>query len=329
MKECGKNPAPLNNHKLSHTVEMMSIHFEAEKASGQAFSRCVDKPKATGLRWVNTGLKGKRQLDRQPATDTAPALIEYSHISVVRRAKKLLNDVNLRIDQGEHVAILGPNGAGKSTLIRTITREIYPVADANHSCLRILGDEQWDVFELRSRLGIVNAELPRRGLRELSCFDFVLSAFFASLGIWPGQEISEGMKQKVREVLDFLEIGKLARNDIEQISTGEARKIMIGRALVHDPPALLLDEPTASLDPGATHEVRSILRKLARKGKSLVMVTQNLADILPEIERLIMLKDGEIFRDGKKRELLTEPTLSELFGVELSLLRRDGYYCCF
>jgi iron complex transport system ATP-binding protein len=258
-----------------------------------------------------------------------PPLIEYRNINVVRDGKSVLADINLTIRRGEHVAILGPNGAGKSTLIKTITREFYPIAGVPDSFMRILGEEFWDVFELRNCLGIVSGELPRSAIRDLSCFDFILSGFFGSLGIWPDQHPTAKMTRKVENILEFLEIGQIGASDIGRISTGEARKIMIGRCLVHDPPTLLLDEPTSSLDPRATREVRDILRKLAREGKSLVMITQDLSDIIPEIDRVIMLKGGRIFRDNAKARLLTSRNLSDLFCIDLHLLRRDGYYYCY
>ena len=256
-------------------------------------------------------------------------LIEYRSVNVVRDGRNLLEDINLKINCGEHAAILGPNGAGKTSLIRTITREYYPAAGNQPSCVRIMGEESWDVFELRNHLGIVGGEAPKSNLRDLSCSDFILSGFFGSLGTWPDQEITAAMKRKVENILRLLEICELDDRNLDQVSTGESRRVMIGRALVHDPPTLLLDEPTISLDPRATRDLREILRKLVRKGKSLVMITQNLSDILPEIDRIIMMKNGRIFKDGSKANLVTPANLADLFGVRLQLLERDGYYYCF
>jgi iron complex transport system ATP-binding protein len=256
-------------------------------------------------------------------------LIEYKNVNVVRDGRHLLEDINLKIGCGEHVAILGPNGAGKSSLIKTISREYYPTAGIQDSFVRILGENLWDIFELRNHLGIVYGDMPKSYLRDVTCFDFVLSGFFGSLGTWPDQQVTAKMKTKVRNILGLLEVKQLAERSLDQISTGESRKIMIGRCLVHDPPTLLLDEPTASLDPKATRDVRSTLSKLANKGKSLIMITQNLSDILPEIDRVIMIKGGRIFKDGPKGKLVTAQNLSALFGLRLRLMKRDGYYYCF
>jgi iron complex transport system ATP-binding protein len=110
------------------------------------------------------------------------------------------------------------------------------------------------------------------------------------------------------------------------MSSGEARRVLIARALVHNPKALLLDEPTTSLDLFAQHELREILRQLAISGIGMILVTHHLSDIIPEIERVVLLREGRVIADGPKQELLTETTLSGLFGIPVSLARRDGYY---
>jgi iron complex transport system ATP-binding protein len=101
---------------------------------------------------------------------------------------------------------------------------------------------------------------------------------------------------------------------------------MIGRALVHAPRALLLDEPSTSLDLFAQHELRALLRKLAQTGTGILLVTHHLSDIIPEIERVILMKQGAIFGDGPKPAMLTEERLGALFGLPVTLEQRDGYY---
>ena len=110
------------------------------------------------------------------------------------------------------------------------------------------------------------------------------------------------------------------------MSSGEQRRALIGRALVHDPEALILDEPTNSLDPGAVREFRGVLRKLARTGRSLILVTHHITDLIPEIERVILLKNGRIAADGPKARVLTSAAMSKLFGAKLKVTQRRGYY---
>lgn len=255
-----------------------------------------------------------------------PPLIEYHNVKISRGRRVVLDGINLAIALGENVAIIGPNGAGKSSLIKTINREFYPYASNNGSYLRILGKERWDVFELRSLLGIVAADLLFGSTRRLNCREVILSGFFSSIGIWPHQQITAAMERRVDEIMRLLKIAHLDGRNVAEISTGEQRRVLIGRALVHKPKALLLDEPSSSLDLGAAHQLRQILRSIAQSGTGIIVVTHNLTDIIPEIKRVILLKDGNIFADGVKDDVLTADALSRLFGGSFELRRRDGYY---
>lgn len=246
-------------------------------------------------------------------------------ISVTRGGRVVLHELDLRIGVGEHIAILGPNGCGKSTLIKTITRECYPLLRPE-SAMTILGQEQWDIFELRSVLGIVSNDLMAACTRALSGRDVVLSGFFSSVGIWPHHQVTPAMREKTEGVLAQLEASHLAGRLVNEMSSGEAQRVLIGRALVHDPQALLLDEPSASLDVFAQHELRRILRELARSGIGIILVTHHLADIIPEVERVVLMRQGRLVADGPKDEVLTAANLGRLFGLPVRLARRDGYY---
>jgi iron complex transport system ATP-binding protein len=236
-----------------------------------------------------------------------------------------LRNINLTIGAAEHVAILGPNGCGKSTLIKTITRECYPVAQPD-STVTILGERVWNVVNLRSMLGIVSNDLMTQCTREITGFEMVLSGFFSSIGIWPNHHVTQKQRRKANDVLRFLEAAHLANKPVDEMSSGEARRMLIGRALVHDPKALLLDEPSTSLDLFAQHELRENIRKLARAGIAIILVTHHLSDVIPEIDRVILMRNGEISGDGPKEDLLTAPALGKLFGLKVELARREGYY---
>ena len=253
-------------------------------------------------------------------------LIHFENVTVQRDARVVLHEVNLSIGQGEHVAILGPNGSGKSTLIKVISRELYPLLKPEPWSLRILGRDRWHLFDLRNHLGIVSNDWIETCTRDYSGFEIVLSGFFGSVGIWPNHEVTPEMEQKAREVMDVLEIAHLSERNTDEMSSGEARRILIARALVHDPQALILDEPTNSLDLRATYELREIFRKLAANGISFIMVTHHLPDIIPEIERVVLIRDGRVFCDGPKDQVLGPQALSGLFGVPVEVIERNGYY---
>lgn len=233
--------------------------------------------------------------------------------------------MTLRVGAGENVAILGPNGCGKSTLIKTITRECYPL-QRDGSSMTILGQDRWDVFTLRSLLGIVTNDLMAVCTREFTGAEIVLSGFFSSVGVWPHHQVTPEMRAKAEGALELLEIRHLAGRPVAEMSSGEAKRVLIARSLVHEPRALLFDEPSNSLDVLAQHELREIVRKLAATGIGIILVTHHLADIIPEIERIILLREGRLVADGPKDRILTAATLETLFGVPVEISRRDGYY---
>jgi iron complex transport system ATP-binding protein len=253
-------------------------------------------------------------------------LIEFQNVTVQRGDRIVLDGVTLSIAQGEHAAILGPNGCGKSTLVKLISRELYPRQKAEPWSLRILGRDRWHLFDLRNHLGLVSNDWMQMCTRDYSGYEIVLSGFFGSVGIWPNHEVTAAMEEKAREVMTVLEIPHLAERNTNEMSSGEARRILIARALVHDPQALVLDEPTTSLDLHATYELREILRKLAASGISIVMVTHHLPDIIPEMSRVILMRQGRVFCDGRKEEVLRAEPLSTLFGFPVEVLERSGYF---
>ena len=254
-----------------------------------------------------------------------PALIELERVSVMRGDKIVLHDISLRVGVGEHVAILGPNGCGKSTLIKTIMRECYPLVRPG-SRMALFGRERWNIFDLRPLLGVVSNDWMTLCTREITGREAVLSGFFGSVGVQPYHRITAEIERKSAEILELLEIPHLAERDVNEMSSGEARRVLLARALVHDPRALVLDEPSNSLDVAAQHELRELMRKLARAGIGIILVTHHLADIIPEIDRVILMRAGAIVADGNKQDVLTAAALAGLFGLPVDLAQRDGYY---
>ena len=247
------------------------------------------------------------------------------HVNVARGDAVVLHDINLQIENGEHVAILGPNGCGKSTLIKTITCECYSIV-APETSIRLLGRDRWDVSQLRRHLGVVEAHLPGERTGVTRGIDAVVAGFFSASTLWPNLHVMPEMRTRAHAALERMQATHLEEKLVGQMSAGEQRRIMIARALVHEPDMLLLDEPSNALDIAAQRELREALRLVAQQGTGIVMVTHHLADILPEMTRVIMMRSGRIFADGAKEELITEAKIRELFGVDVTLTRRDGYW---
>src|SRR5579864_8625653 len=257
--------------------------------------------------------------------ESTPPLLDFQNLRVMRGQKIALDDFSLRIEAEEHIAILGPNGCGKSTLIKTITRECYPVARPESS-MSILGEESWNVFALRARLGIVSNDLMLSVTGDACGRDVVLSGFFSSISIFSNHHVDAKQRQLADAALAELKIEHLAERPVCEMSSGEARRVLIARALVHKPGALLFDEPCNSLDLSAQQTLRQTMSELANLGTAIILVTHELADIVPEIGRVVLMNRGRVVADGPKEDILQVERLSALFGVKVEMARRDGHY---
>jgi iron complex transport system ATP-binding protein len=250
--------------------------------------------------------------------------LELRRVNVARGDRVVLHDVDLTVRTGEHVAIMGPNGCGKSTLIMAMTCQVYPIVRPGMR-VRIFGRERWDLTELRRHFGVVGAELPGERTAVTTGLDAVTAGFFSASTLWPNLHVTEEMRERSWEALERMEATHLAKQLVGEMSAGEKRRIVIARALVHRPKQLLLDEPSNALDLAAQRELRDTLRRLAQEGTGLVLVTHHLGDILPEIERVILMRSGRIVGDGPREELLTEERLSELFKARVRIGRDEEW----
>lgn len=250
--------------------------------------------------------------------------IEFRNVSVLRDDRKILNNVNLSINSDENVVLIGPNGSGKSTFIKLITGKIYPSYTGDNTVCRLFSRTQWNMHDLRSMLGIVTNELEYEFHNAITGFEAVLSGFFASTGIWNNHVVTKNMIKKADEMIDFLDVSSLKDKKLGTMSSGEARRFLIARALVNNPKVLVLDEPSNSLDIASLIKLHNTMKKIAAVGTKIALVTHLVSDIIPEINRFVFFKNGEIFADGKRSEIFNSNTFSSLFDMKLNLIENDG-----
>ncbi len=261
-----------------------------------------------------------------------PPILELLDASVVKGERRVLNGLGLTISQGEHTAILGPNGAGKSVLVSLLTHhERALVPPDGTPAVRVFGEDRWNVSELRAQLGIVSADLHQRFVAGNSEGNItgeaaVLSAFLVSHGILRYGVVTDDMRSRAAEALDAVGATHLARRTLDQMSSGEARRVMLARVLATSPRALVLDEPTTGLDLGTRHAFMELVRSIVGNGTTLVLITHHSEEIVPEIERVILLQEGRIVADGAKASVLTGERLSALFGLPITVEQAGGYY---
>lgn len=259
---------------------------------------------------------------------TSSPLIELDRATVVRGAAAVLHALSLRIALGQHTALLGPNGCGKSSFIKLINRELYPLAREGEAPVKVLGMARWNVSQLRTQLGVVTGDLTRDllDMPQLTVMEAVLSGYFATFVLPPDCEPTPEMHAGARAALARMDATSLADRYLAELSTGEARRVLIARALVHRPRALLLDEPTTGLDLVSQQHFLSLLRDLARQGVTLVLATHHIEEIIPEIGRVVLLRGGRVVADGSREDTLTSEKLSFAYGGPLRIRREEDRF---
>lgn len=254
-----------------------------------------------------------------------PPFFELHNAVVQRAGAPILSIESFELAEGEHLALLGPNGSGKSTFVKLITREVLPL-HRDAPPVRFRGRDRATLAEVKQSLGVVSSSMQDQVAVHLPSVDVVAGGLFGTLGVPVRADDAAVDDARVRALgaMELLGVDDLASRDIMTLSTGQARRVLIARALVHDPDALVFDEPCTGLDPEGMYYVRSSMRTLAQAGKSIVLVTHYPEDIIPEIKRVVLLKDGLVHADATKESLMNDQVMSELFDVPLRVQRMSA-----
>ncbi len=222
------------------------------------------------------------------AQNLGPTLIQIEGADVYLGTKPTLKGINLEIRQGQHWAVLGPNGSGKSTLLKLIAGDVHPAFGAQ--VRRFAFTPKNTLWELRARLGLVSPELQAAYREPIPAADVVASGFFSSIGLL--DRPSTAQRRKVRQTLAMLSLSALADRNFLELSFGEARRILLARALVKDPALILFDEPFDGLDVPARRLMRQALEQAAGTGATLVVVTHHEEDLPACITNVIRMENG-------------------------------------
>ena len=253
-----------------------------------------------------------------------PPWLELQAIEAWAGGQRIVEDLSLRLWIGESTAILGPNGAGKSTLVKLISRSLHPVVQPQ-SHLRLFGEERINLWSLRERLGVLDTELQQRIPNAMPCHELMLSAFFGAIGLRRGLHPTPQQIQQSAEVLEQFNLSDLGTCRFGSLSDGQKRRMLIARAMVHRPQVLVLDEPTNALDLRARHGLLAQLRQLCRMGTTVIVITHQIDSIIPEITRVVGMRQGGVVVDGAPVEVLNDRVLSDLFQTPLKVLEAGGY----
>jgi len=252
-------------------------------------------------------------------------LIDIHNATVYRGDTRVFDNFSLSIEESENTAIIGPNGAGKTTLLKLLNRELYPVHQQG-AHVRILGRERWNVWELRRSLGVISHDLQTHYLGYVRGIEVVLSGYYASVGVYDYQSFDDAQIANAWRIIRWLGVADIAERVFSTLSTGQQRRFLLARALIHEPRHLVLDEPTSGLDLKATFQYLEVIRRLMQEDRTILLVTHHIHEIPPEIERVILMSEGRIVADGPKEEMLTDDNLSRLFCVPIHVVSANGYF---
>lgn len=250
--------------------------------------------------------------------------LEIRHGEAWLGGAPVLHDINLDLKLGESTTVLGPNGAGKSCLVKLIDRSLHPIVQ-EQAYLHLFGRSTVNLWQLRQRLGVVSTPMEERIPGAISGLDVVLAGFFGSTRLGLDQNPSSEQRIRAIKVLEQLDLQAISDHPYGRLSDGQRRRLLIARALVHEPDVLVLDEPSRALDLKGCHQLMHTLRDLCRHGTTLVQVTHRIDTIIPEMKRVLFLDKGRIVGDGTPAEMLTSTKLSALYGTSLTVVEAHGF----
>lgn len=253
------------------------------------------------------------------------SFVSMSDVSVVKNGKKIIDSIDVDIDIGESAAIIGPNGSGKTTFIDLLTGDVHPYSDEKGR-MTILGKENISIFELKESISSVSMDIQTRFGDDTLVSDVVLSGFFGGIDVFKNNDITVEMTRSVLDSAVKLGIDDLLDSQFSTLSQGEKRRALIARALVTEPKVLILDEPMTGLDPSMKIRFRKMLDILIDSGVGMVIVTHDPNDIPQRTDRIIALKNGKKYADGRKDEIIDSKTLSDLYDEKMTVVSTDGSY---
>ncbi len=245
------------------------------------------------------------------------SVLEAQGLTKIYRGRKVVNDVAVRLQQGEIVGLLGPNGAGKTTTFYMIVGLIQPLTG------RILLDGE-DITKLpmyeRARRGIGYLSQEPSIFRKLSVEDNIL-AILETLPLSSSEKA-----ERLEKLLDELSIKRLRKSKAYALSGGERRRLEITRALVTDPKFMMLDEPFAGVDPIAVHDIQTIVAGLRHRGIGVLISDHNVEQTLDIVDRAYIMFDGQVKVSGTVRDLVFDDTVADIYlGPTLTARLRERF----
>jgi iron complex transport system ATP-binding protein len=251
-------------------------------------------------------------------------VLEISNLRIERGGTVILNDVNWRVQPGEHWAVLGANGSGKTSLLSALTGYLVPTAGEISLLGQHYGESDWR--ELRKKIGLVSSSLRQMMADDEPALEIVASGKYAMIDFWG--RVTRTEKSQALKLLRQVECGHLAGRPWCVLSQGERQRVLIGRAAMAKPRVLILDEPCAGLDLAAREHFLQFIQRLGAQENppALVLVTHHVEEIMPVFSQVLILKNGRVLAAGATTNVLNSKNLSGAFGSRTRLRRTAGRY---
>lgn len=220
-------------------------------------------------------------------------MIEIKSVSKKYDDVKAVNELSIKIEKGDFFGLLGPNGAGKTTLIKMI----IGLLDVNEGEILIEGENLTrDSLDIKRKIGVVSQHVNLD--KEISVYE---NMYFSGMLYKLEKKL---IKERIAEILGFLKLDKVKDRECKKLSGGMKRKLMIGRALIHDPDYIFLDEPTVGIDLNSRKEIWDFLKLMKSKGKTIVLTTHYIEEAESLCDRVALMDEGKIFHDDIPRNLI-------------------------
>lgn len=249
--------------------------------------------------------------------------VSLEGVSYLRKGRPLLKDIDWQVERGSQWVLLGLNGSGKTTLLNLINGYIFPSQGRVEVLGRVFG--QTNIPELRTHIGWISSSLLQNIPQGDSPERIILSGKYASFGLW--EKVGEEDRARAQDLLAYLGLQDFAHRPYGSLSQGERQKVMIGRALMNHPEILIFDEAFGGLDILARAQMEALLDDLAQKGQTMIFVTHATDEILPSFDQVLMLQEGQVFRQGLRKDLIQQDILEAFYGAGVDLLSHgDRFY---
>ncbi len=253
-----------------------------------------------------------------------PPVVRLRGVGLTVDGSTLLDDIDLEVDAGAHLAVLGPNGSGKTTLLRVLSTYRHPTRGE----ATVLGTTfgRGDLRELRPRIGFVSTALDE--LLHVRAAVLPLVAVARQGGTWPPPDVLDdpATRAAAERALSRVGVAHLAGRRVDTLSQGERQRVRIARALAIDPALLLLDEPFAGLDLGGRESLLADLDALLGEpdGPTVVLVTHHLEELPTGMRRALLLRGGRVVANGELAQVLADGAVSEAFGLPIRVREQHG-----